>query len=141
MKCRYCSTTEVAAQNYARHLRLVHKEECKEHPDDLREAGERVAIFFRSKHNAGGTVVEQHGDKEADDDYGGETDKGEESGDGEVDEVNRDRGYDHTVVGDQLDDSEIELDKEDELMIRINENLRELGHIQLVKRVSWSRGV
>ena len=26
VKCRYCSATEVAAQNYARHLQLVHKE-------------------------------------------------------------------------------------------------------------------
>ena len=43
----------------------------------------------------------------------------EESGDGEVDEVNRERGYDHTVVGDQLDDSERELDKEDEILIRM----------------------
>ena len=71
VKCRYCSATEVAAQNYARHLQLVHKEEWKAHPGDLREAGEREVNFFQSKHNAGGKVVDQYGEKEADDDYRG----------------------------------------------------------------------
>ena len=45
-----------------------------------------------------------------------QTKVGMESGDGEVDEVNGDKGSDNTTVGDQLqlDDSEIDLDKEDE---------------------------
>ena len=47
---------------------------------DLREAGEREVNFFQSKHNAGSKVADQYGEKEADDDYGGEADEG---GDGE----------------------------------------------------------
>ena len=43
--CRYCRQ-QTAEQNYKRHLQLLHKEEYKKNPGDLRQYGEQTLGGF-----------------------------------------------------------------------------------------------
>ena len=53
LSCRYCKNS-LAAQNYARHLQIVHKDDWDANPGDLREFGDRAISFLNPVRSVGG---------------------------------------------------------------------------------------
>jgi hypothetical protein len=60
LSCRYCKTS-LAAQNYARHLQTVHKDDWDANPGDLREFGDRAISFLNPVRSVGGPQSETGG--------------------------------------------------------------------------------
>ena len=60
LSCRYCKNS-LAAQNYARHLQIVHKDDWDANPGDLREFGDRAISFLNPVRSVGGPQSEPGG--------------------------------------------------------------------------------